>query len=84
MIMRTVNLQMEQNEIIRRVLDIEDVSILTSIKEFIAQRVPADADDKPMTKAEILAGLKEAFLTAKAAREGKITGRPVEELLHEL
>ena len=36
------------------------------------------------TKAEILAGVEEAFECAKLAREGKIKGRPIEELLNEL
>ena len=36
------------------------------------------------TKAEILAGVEEAFECAKLAREGKIKGRPIEELLDEL
>lgn len=36
------------------------------------------------TKAEILAGVEEAFEHAKLARDGKVQGRPIEELLNEL
>ena len=82
--MATVNLQTEQNDIIRRVLNIEDANILTQIKDFITAHAPEDDDYRPMTKEEIRAELKEAFLVAKAAREGKVKGRPVEEFLSEL
>ena len=36
------------------------------------------------TKEEILAGVEEAFEHAKLAREGKVQGRPIEDLLNEL
>lgn len=36
------------------------------------------------TKTEVLADWEEACNTIKSAREGKIKGRPVEELLNEL
>ena len=82
--MATINLQVEQNDIIRRVLTIEDANILTRIKDFISENAPTNDDYRPKTKAEVMTELKEAFLVAKAAREGKIKGRPVEELLYEL
>ena len=82
--MATINLQVEQNDIIRRVLTIEDANILTRIKDFISENAPTNDDYRPKTKAEVMTELKEAFLVAKAAREGKIKGRPVEELLNEL
>jgi hypothetical protein len=82
--MATINLQVEQNDIIRRVLTIEDANLLTRIKDFISENAPASDDYRPKTKAEVMTELKEAFLVAKAAREGKIKGRPVEELLNEL
>ena len=37
-----------------------------------------------MTKAEIMAEMKEAFRYAKAVQDKKAEGRPVEELLNEL
>jgi len=82
--MATINLQVEQNDIIRRVLTIEDANLLTRIKNFISENAPTNDDYRPKTKAEVMTELKEAFLVAKAAREGKIKGRPVEELLNEL
>jgi hypothetical protein len=82
--MATINLQVEQNDIIRRVLTIEDANLLTRIKDFISENAPTNDDYRPKTKAEVMTELKEAFLVAKAAREGKIKGRPVEELLNEL
>ena len=82
--MATINLQVEQNDIIRRVLTIEDANLLTRIKNFISENAPTNDDYRPKTKAEVMTELKEAFLVAKAAREGKIKGRPVEELLYEL
>ena len=82
--MATINLQVEQNDIIRRVLTIEDANLLTRIKDFISENAPTNDDYRPKTKAEVMTELREAFLVAKAAREGKIKGRPVEELLNEL
>ena len=82
--MATINLQVEQNDIIRRVLTIEDANLLTRIKDFISENAPTNDDYRPKTKAEVMTERKEAFLVAKAAREGKIKGRPVEELLNEL
>lgn len=82
--MATINLQVEQNDIICRVLTIEDANLLTRIKDFISENAPTNDDYRPKTKAEVMTELKEAFLVAKAAREGKIKGRPVEELLNEL
>lgn len=82
--MATINLQVEQNDIIRRVLTIEDANLLTRIKNFISENAPTNDDYRPKTKAEVMTELKEAFLVAKAAREGKMKGRPVEELLNEL
>ena len=81
--MSAVNLQMEQNNLIRRILDIKDVGILVRIKELIAQDVQTEEKDM-MSKAEILAGIEEAFRTAKKIREGKMVGKPIEEFLYEL
>ena len=77
--MSAVNLQMEQNDLIRRILDIKDADILARIKELITQDTQIEEKDM-MSKAEILAGLEEAFRMAKRAKEGK----PIEEFLYEL
>ena len=81
--MSAVNLQMEQNDLIRRILDIKDAGILARIKELITQDTQIEEKDM-MSKAEILAGREEAFRMAKRAKEGKITGKPIEEFLYEL
>ena len=42
-------------------------------------------DEEPyMTKSEIMDGLSEACKDIKLMREGKLKGRPIEELLNEL
>lgn len=47
-------------------------------------RIVAEEEVPYRTKAEILAGVEEAFEHAKLARDGKVQGRPIEELLNEL
>lgn len=47
-------------------------------------RIVAEGEVPYRTKAEILAGVEEAFEHAKLARDGKVQGRPIEELLNEL
>ena len=42
------------------------------------------ARDSYMTKSEIMDGLSEACKDIKLMREGKLKGRPIEELLNEL
>ncbi|MBQ4520243.1 MAG: hypothetical protein II999_06505 [Bacteroidaceae bacterium] len=67
--------------------------VLAYIKELVKQRENEDnaalsiAAEEPApyyTKAEILAGFDEACKDIKLAREGKLEGRPIEELLNEL
>mgnify|MGYP001782449198 CR=1 FL=1 len=54
--------------------------VLAFVKELIAQQTK----EHEMTKAEIMAEMKEAFRYAKAVQDKKAEGRPVEELLNEL
>lgn len=82
--MATTDLQVQQNDIIRRVLEIKDADTLAKIKSLIMQDTHTNADAEAMSKSEILAGIEEAFHVAKQARERKIKGQPVEEFLHEL
>ena len=67
--------------------------VLAYIKKLVKQRESEDhaalsiAAEEPApnyTKAEILAGFDEACKDIKLAREGKLEGRPIEELLNEL
>ena len=49
-----------------------------------ALSIAAEEPTPYYTKAEILAGFDEACKDIKLAREGKLEGRPIEELLNEL
>lgn len=75
-------LQINQNDIIRQVLSITDVTQLNAIKEFIRSKRQSVEEYNP-SKADTLAGLDEAFRDARLLREGKLNGRPVEEFLNE-
>ena len=44
----------------------------------------AEDEESYMTKSEIMDGLSEACKDIKLMREGKLKGRPIEELLNEL
>ncbi|MBQ8867444.1 MAG: hypothetical protein IJ013_06970 [Bacteroidaceae bacterium] len=55
-----------------------------AVEEDEALMVAAEDEVPYRTKAEILAGVEQAFECAKLAREGKVKGRPIEELLNEL
>lgn len=76
---------------------IQSMSLTSSNKRWLAEKLQQSAEaEEPAcgiaaeeyvpyaSKAEIMAGMEEAFKVAKLAREGKVTGRPVEELLNEL
>lgn len=39
---------------------------------------------RPLSKAEVMENIRQAFKDAKLIREGKMKGRPAEELLNEL
>ena len=67
--MSTITLESIQNELIREILDIKNVKVLESVRK---------------TKSEIMDGLSEACKDIKLMREGKLKGRPIEELLNEL
>ena len=56
--MATINLQVEQYDIIRRVLTIEDANLLTRIKNFISENAPTNDDYRPKTKAEVMTELR--------------------------
>lgn len=92
--MSTTTLEAMQNEVIREVLNTDNLHLLEKIKKMIHRNdqkaesaVPnvVSEDAAPyMSKAEILEGLAEACKDIKLAREGKLKGRPIEELLNEL
>lgn len=93
--MKTVSLNAE---LLRQLSYIADDELylrkaLNSIKRLVAQKekeeemacvAEAAEEYRPQTKAEILAGVDEAFKDAKLAREGKLQGQPLEDFLNEL
>ena len=91
--MSTITLESIQNELIREILDIKSVKVLESVrktlvhakKEMESVSTMVAEDEEPyMTKSEIMDGLSEACKDIKLMREGKLKGRPIEELLNEL
>lgn len=82
-----------QNELIREILDIKNVKVLESVKKMLihakkeresASTLAAEDEKSYMTKSEIMNGMAEACKDIKLMREGKLKGRPIEELLNEL
>ena len=91
--MNTITLESMQTELIREILDIKNVKVLESVKETLnhakkemesASTIVAEDEESYMTKSEIMDGLTEACKDIKLMREGKLKGRPIEELLNEL
>lgn len=93
--MKTVSLNAE---LLRQLSYIADDELylrkaLNSIKRLVAQKEKEEemacADEaaeecRPQTKAEILAGVDEAFKELKAYKEGKLQLMTLDEALHEL
>ena len=83
--MSTITLESIQNELIREILDIKNVKVLESVRTVSYTHLTLPTDEEPyMTKSEIMDGLSEACKDIKLMREGKLKGRPIEELLNEL
>ena len=66
---------------------------LKAIRKLVVQReeeehpsvVAEDTEEyRPLTKAEVMENIRQAFEDAKLIREGKMKGIPAEELLNEL
>lgn len=88
--MNVMELDAFRAELARTILTTEDYDLLNKIKQLIGLQgrkehsAKEECGDADMTKEEILEELKDAFRTAKLARERKAKGRPIEELIHEL
>lgn len=92
--MSTITLESVQNELIREILNTDNIHVLEKLKEMLhregkksnteATFLESEKAKPYMTKAEILTGLAEACGDIKLARERKLEGRPIEELLNEL
>ncbi|MDO5523463.1 MAG: hypothetical protein Q4G48_05390 [Bacteroidia bacterium] len=91
--MNTTKMAVEKNSIIRQLLDVNDAEVLEQVKQLLRRenkKHPADwvsepeEEYKPLNKQEVLSGLNEAFAEARLAREGKLQGRPLKDVLNEL
>lgn len=79
--MSSISLQATQNEIIRQVLNTQDIHFLDKIKNLFLKK---EADDAYMVGEEPLAGFSEALKELKDYRDGKIELKPLDDLLNEL
>lgn len=79
--MSSISLQATQNEIIRQVLNTQDIHFLDKIKNLFLKK---EADDACMVDEEPLAGFSEALKELKDYKDGKIELKPLDDLLNEL
>lgn len=79
--MSSISLQATQNEIIRQVLNTQDIHFLDKIKKLFLKK---EADDACMVGEEPFAGFSEALKELKDYRDGKIELKPLDDLLNEL
>ena len=79
--MSSISLQATQNEIIRQVLNTQDIHFLDKIKKLFLKK---EADDACMVGEEPLAEIGEALKELKDYRDGKIELKPLDDLLNEL
>ena len=87
--MTTMALEIEKNELIRRILEVNDMEILEKIKRVLLQeekKINVVAEEKVpyRTKSEILADFNDACKEIKQAQEGTLEGRHLKDLLDEL
>ena len=93
--MSAVSLETLQNEVIRDVLNVNDVNILKKVKKLVhkeerkasSAEVPSvvSEDEAPyMTKEEILANFDQACKELKLNLEGKLEFKTLKEALDEL
>lgn len=86
--MTTLNIQAAQNDIIRQVLNTQDIHLLDRIRNLFANKEANEAcmvqEEPCMTKEEILSGFDNALHELKSYREGKLELKPLEDVLNEL
>lgn len=86
--MTALNIQAAQNEIIRQVLNTQDIHLLDRIRKLFANKEANQAcmvqEEPCMTKEEILSGFDNALHELKSYREGKLELKPLEDVLNEL
>jgi predicted phage gp36 major capsid-like protein len=87
--MSAMSLEAEKNELIRRILDVDDVAILRRVKSMLSceeeqTNVVAEEAAPYQTKAEILASLDQAFKELKLNLEGKLEFKSLDDALNEI
>lgn len=87
--MSTITLEAEKNDLIRRILDVDDITILRKVKLMLSgegrkTNFVAEEAVPYQTKAEILANLDEACKELKLNLEGKLEFKSLEDALDEL
>lgn len=90
--MSTVALEVEKNELIRRILDVDDIAILKKVKSILnseEKNVNCVADEvvpyhRAKTKAEVLEDLDAACKELKLNLEGKLEFKSLEDALNEI
>lgn len=87
--MSTMTLEAEKNELIRRILDVDDITILRKVKSMLNSEnynmnVVAEEAIPYRTKAEVLANLDEACKELKLNLEGKLEFKSLEDALDEI
>ena len=86
--MTALNIQAAQNDIIRQVLNTQDIHLLDRIRNLFVNKEVNEAcmvqEEPCMTKEEILSGFDNALHELKSYREGKLELKPLEDVLNEL
>ena len=91
--MTALNIQAAQNDIIRQVLNTQDIHLLDRIRNLFAQKEANEAcmvqEEPCMTKEEILSGFDNALHELKSYRAiillyRKLELKPLEDVLNEL
>ena len=86
--MSAMSLEAEKNELIRRILDVDDVAILRRVKSMLSceeeqTNVVAEEAAPYQTKAEILASLDQACKELKLNLEGKLEFKSLDDALND-
>jgi len=84
--MSAMSLEAEKNELIRRILDVDDVAILRRVKSMLScEEEQTNVVAAPyQTKAEILASLDQACKELKLNLEGKLEFKSLDDALNEI
>ena len=80
--MNTISLQSEQNELIRRILEVKDLSLLKKVEDLLnAEEAKVSNVKEPVTS---YMSRQEIEAHIKQVQEGKLQPINAEDLLHEL